>query len=69
MKNLDMNTARRLADIARLNRGFHPADRWTWARAIALATVGVILGGMAYAAFAADMDAGEANAAVVEVRK
>lgn len=69
MKNLDMNRERRLADIARMNRGFHPADRWTWARAIALATVGIILGGVAYAAFAADMDAGESHAAVLEMRK
>lgn len=69
MKNIDMNTSRRLADIARLSRGFHPADRWSWARAIALATVGIILGVVAYAAFAADMDAGESHAAVVEMRK
>ena len=69
MKNRNMNRERRLADIARMNRGFHPADRWTWARAIALATIGVILGGVGYAAFAADMDAGESHAAVLEMRK
>lgn len=69
MKNIDMNRARRLEDIARLSRGFHPADRWSWARAIGAAAVGIILAAIAYETLAADLDAGEAHATYLEQGK